>query len=109
MRRWPGTQDDGLLFDDLGDGESKTVSQTKPAPRRQSYPIARHESLPLRVYPIGVVVVQSGQVLQCFVAVQTAAVLAHLHQPRPHRVRRRVDPHRFRRPDDGLIEQLVAG
>jgi hypothetical protein len=109
MARWARAQHDGLLFDDLGNGEGKTVAKAHPAPRYQADTIARSEPLPFWMYPVGVVVIEADEILQRLVAVQAATVLAHLHQPRPHRVRRRVDPHRFRRPDDGLIEQLVAG
>jgi len=108
MRGWARAQHDGLLFDDLGNGEVKAVAKAHPTPWHQADPIARSEPLPLWMYPIRVVVIQADEVLQSFVAVQAAAVLTHLHQPRPHRTRRRVDPHRFRRPDGGLIKQLVA-
>jgi len=109
MRRWARAQHDGLLLDDLGNGQAETVSQTHPSPWHEADAIAWSEPLPFWVYPIGVVVIQAEEVLQRFVAVQAAAVLAHLHQPRPHRIRRRVDPHRLRCSDDEAIEQLVTG
>jgi hypothetical protein len=86
-----------------------TVSQAHPAPWHEADPIAWSEPLPFWMYPIGVVVIQTDDVLQRFVAVQAAAVLAHLNQPRPHRIRWRVDPHRFRCSDGGAIEHLVTG
>ena len=69
MAVWARAQHDGLLVDDLGNGEGKTVSKTHPAPWYQADPIAWNEPLPFWMYPIGVVVIQAHEILNRFVAV----------------------------------------
>ena len=53
---------------------------------------------------VGIVIVQTDEVLQRLVAVEPAAVLAHLNQPRPHRAGGCVNPHGFCRLDNRAID-----
>jgi uncharacterized membrane protein len=71
--------------------------------------VADGELLPLVVDPVGVVDLQPEQVLHPRVAVEATAVGAHLHQPRPHRLRRHRDRDRPGALVDRRWRQRVTG
>jgi hypothetical protein len=79
-------------------------------PSHPDHPVPDLEGLlELRQDPVGAVHVTADEVLQPVVAVETAASLPELHQPRPDLGGRRMDGDRVRPDEAGPGDELVTG
>ena len=64
--------------------------------------------LPLRVDAVGIFHLTAGEVLEPFVAIEAAAVLAELREPGPDLLDRRLDRHRVADLRPVLGKELIA-
>jgi hypothetical protein len=109
MFRWLLTQHQGAGWVDQRHAERIALPHTELPPGYHPHRVTDSKLLPLFADLVGVVDVEAEQVLQPFVAVHAAAVLADLHQPAPHDLGGGLDGDGVGRRGDLAGDDVVAG